>query len=67
MSFPLHSCDPERPCPVLAGAACEGRDWFALRLKKWDALSMATYGKPFRALPDDGPEQDYITGQEIKP
>jgi hypothetical protein len=27
MSFPIHHCDPDNECPVLAGAECLGRDW----------------------------------------
>jgi len=26
VGFPVHSCEPENPCPVLAGAECEGSD-----------------------------------------
>lgn len=27
MTFPVHHCKPGDPCPVLAGAPCEGPRW----------------------------------------
>lgn len=37
MPFPIHSCDPDNPCPVLVGK-CEGRHWIP-RLPKWAILN----------------------------